>query len=254
MAKARGLVELLGAERVRETARFRSGLGAKLVSGVFERAAKLRRRRVFHPHGVLLRGRWWEGDGAPDRPVTARLSKGIGTPSAVPDLLGLAIRVEDGARPWDLTLVSAGPGALGRAVLWPGTDWSTARYSSIVPYRTPTGLRWLEARFDESARHTDAAIGSVPEMVAHDPLTLTVEAVGPRGRRESMGRARFDHAEPDATHPAFDPMASPPPGLRLYPSWLSKVRELAYHGSRVGRDRGGRDRRGPAERTEPGRR
>jgi hypothetical protein len=39
----------------------------------------------------------------------------------------------------------------------------------------------------------------------------------------------------DTGHFSFDPMKHRPPGLRLYPEWLTELRELAYRGSRRGR-------------------
>lgn len=39
----------------------------------------------------------------------------------------------------------------------------------------------------------------------------------------------------EANRVAFDPMTNHPPGLRMSPRWLSRMRERAYQGSRAGR-------------------
>ena len=83
--------------------------------------SRLRGARVFHPAGVVCAAELSQLPGAERYPViteallgrqrgtarrraTVRLSKGAGTPGALPDLLGLAVRVENGAdgQPWDL--------------------------------------------------------------------------------------------------------------------------------------------------------
>ncbi len=75
----------------------------KTVTAPFQWVAAARHRRVFHPGGVLARGSI-ERVAARDvglpiesaSDVLVRLSKGIGTPGALPDVIGLAFRLPAG--------------------------------------------------------------------------------------------------------------------------------------------------------------
>src|SRR5918994_1530860 len=90
----------------------------------------LRRPRPIHSRGRVLRGEltWLDGavrsglrwiDEPPDGPlpVVARLSRSVGLPSALPDVIGLALRVDAGGRPADIELASTGLGIPSRFLL-----------------------------------------------------------------------------------------------------------------------------------------
>jgi hypothetical protein len=76
-----------------------------LLSRPFEVGARLRGARVFHPRGVVVHATWVPAGGCPalagsalldgERPVLVRVSRAIGLPPRLPDILGLAIRVSD---------------------------------------------------------------------------------------------------------------------------------------------------------------
>jgi hypothetical protein len=239
-----------GARRAGKVEGYPAVPGSALLARTFAAAARLRGARVFHPNGVLLDGEW---EAYPDGPlagagaraaVTVRLSKGAGLPARVPDILGCAVRVHAEEGPWDLTLASAGAGPLGRIALRPATSWSGAWYSSLAPYQAPGGLTWLLARFDVRQRADEASLDAPARFLRRNPLTLTVTAVRGFDDRCPAGRLRLDRVRPDQARPAFDPMGCPPPGWWLFPRWLSGLREMAYRGSQVGRERGevGRER------------
>ncbi|WP_431902988.1 hypothetical protein [Amycolatopsis thermoflava] len=175
-----------------------------VVRPVFGALARLRHARVFHPRGVLLRGTLetlapGELPLPPSGPVVARLSKGAGLPRGMPDILGLALRIPTDDGPWDLTLASAS----ARVLLRPARGWRRAVFSSLVPYRVAAGLRWILAEVD--------------------------------GPATPVARIELDPPLGDGERPSFDPMLHSPPGARLYPDWLSRLREPAYQGSRAGR-------------------
>ena len=79
--------------------------------------AAVRRRRLFHPDGVLAEGTF-ERVAAPNEglpmvscDVIARVSKGIGLPSGFPDIAGVAWRMPPAqdlrsCTPWDVLLAS----------------------------------------------------------------------------------------------------------------------------------------------------
>lgn len=127
-----------------------------LLTRPIRAGAALRHRRLFHPCGVLARGTLERlappGDGLPveSGTVVARVSKGVGTPGALPDFAGFAWRMSPGpfvATPWDVLLVSAGLGAgntVNRLLLRPVVSWSEAMYSSLMPLQHAGRLWWEE--------------------------------------------------------------------------------------------------------------
>ena len=221
--------------------------GGSLVSGVFAQLSEWRRARVFHPRGLRLGGTLEVSADGPlgrsgDRlDVTVRLSKAAGTPGGAPDVLGIALRADgEGTRSWDLTFASVVPGPLGRMLLWPARSWSGTTFSSLAPYRSPDGLVWLLARMDSPVPDDRAAIDPLRAMIERGVrLRISLRTAGPTGGTHVVGRIELDtvQTDTDAARSSFDPMTNPPPSGHLYPHWLTTVRELAYRGSRSGRDR-----------------
>ena len=94
----------------------------------------IRRRRVFHPVGVIAYGSLERlaspGEGLPieSSDVVGRVSKGIGLPGGLPDIIGLAIKIPPqpfAGTPWDILMASAGSGCgvLSRFARRPVTSW-----------------------------------------------------------------------------------------------------------------------------------
>lgn len=125
-----------------------------VTATTFRMLSSLRGARVFHPDGVAFDARWEAVDPVlpPDSPLcesghrtVVRLSRGIGLPSPLPDLLGVAVKVLDvhgEGTDQDLLLVSVGPGPVGQRVLTPAWDFRDTTFSSLLPYavdrkRTP---------------------------------------------------------------------------------------------------------------------
>ena len=85
------------------------------------------------------------GDGLPlqSAEVLGRVSKAVGIPGALPDLIGLAWRMppdRNALTPWDVLMVSAGSGLFTRCTLRPTLSWTgtthpprTHRVSSVRP-------------------------------------------------------------------------------------------------------------------------
>src|SRR5690606_34829761 len=139
-----------------------------VLRGVFAVLLRLRRPRPIHPRGVVLEGRmtWipsaqdsgvrWIDDlpAAPAR-VVARLSRSIGLPHSLPDIIGLALRIEQDAaddaqsqtaRPIDLELATTGIGVPSRFALVPRRSASGATFGCLLPYRTARGPLLVCAR------------------------------------------------------------------------------------------------------------
>ncbi|MBF6356037.1 phosphodiesterase [Nocardia higoensis] len=215
----------------------------QLFREFFAGAARLRHARVFHPNGLPLSGRLHPepevedlfGEG--ERAVLARMSKGIGTPSGLPDVLGLALRVLDrDDKPFDLALATTGEGVLGRYFLTPARGWRSARYGSLMPYRL--GDRspvWLFAE-PEPGLPSSSSLDDLEEHVRTTPIEYTLSAAGLIGRPRKIARVTLHPVDAgDYRTDFFDPVMNHPDDVRLLPEVVGRVRELAYSGSREGR-------------------
>lgn len=120
-----------------------AGVGAAVV-GV---ASRVRGERVIHAKGAafsatlkVLPAAGWIGvplaSGPSERRAVLRLSRAVGLPDAVPDVLGFAVRVfdADGAGGvQDLLLASSGTLPVLRHALTPRRDPLSTAYTSITP-------------------------------------------------------------------------------------------------------------------------
>ncbi|MGB8506468.1 hypothetical protein [Mycobacterium sp.] len=84
-----------------------------IVAKPLQWGSAIRRRRVFHPIGVMANGSLERlappGEGLPveSSDVVGRVSKGIGLPGGLPDIIGLAIRIPPqpfAATSWDILM------------------------------------------------------------------------------------------------------------------------------------------------------
>jgi hypothetical protein len=219
-----------------------SSVAGTALAATFGTVSRLRpTAKPLHPRGVQRQGTlrrvgsarpwgvpWLDEPG--DDPVLVRFSRAIGLPTALPDILGLTIRLELADGPADLLLATTGGGVLSRFVLLPRSRL-TAGFGSLMAYRTPVGPAWLFARC----------------RPADDPRHIALY-VGDRGG----GRWPFADIDLDADGPgglhSFDPVLHPLPGLELYP-WEQRLREGAYRAARSGRraSGGGQDSAVPVD-------
>jgi hypothetical protein len=127
-------------------------------AALFGALSAARRARIFHPRGdgfeieVEVDRPLRRYDGIPllsergVHPGVARLSRAIGIPAPLPDLLGLAFRIETAGGPQDLLLISSGRSPGLRHLLLPTRGaFSSNPYSSILPYRVGDQLRLFGA-------------------------------------------------------------------------------------------------------------
>ncbi|MEV0033995.1 phosphodiesterase [Nocardia sp. NPDC050793] len=218
-------------------------LAAGAVRGVFSQVARLRHARVFHPNGLRLSGRlhaepeyeWLFGAG--ERAALARLSKGIGTPAGLPDVLGLALRVLDrDEHPWDFALATTGRGSLGRFVFTPARSWRTARYGCLMPYRLgDSAPTWIFAEPDDRQPGTPS-LDAMADHLRDEPATFVLWASAIGAPERKLAEVVLHPADPgDYRTDFFDPMTDHPDEVRILPEVIGRVRELAYVGSRSGR-------------------
>jgi len=227
-------VELLGGAR------------SALVRAPFHAAAAVRGGvRVFHPHGLTAAGHiefdsaWWTLPIHTPISVVARLSGGVGTPSGLPDVLGLALKVplDPPGTEWDLLLASAGTSAWTRMVPFPSIGWRSARYSSLMPYSSRgTDTRWVLAT-PIGPHPATTSLHALVQAMGEAPLRFRLELISGSGSFTPAGHVMLTQIRdaPDDEQPSFDPVLHQPPEMALRPAWLAGVRAGAYSGSRQGR-------------------
>jgi len=213
-------------------------LAAVPTSAALGAAGFVRRARPFHPAGIAFVGTWTAADDTlsplePSRPwpVVVRLSKGVGLPGRVPDVLGLAIRIVDlrgSGEHQDLLLASSGSDGWRRHLLWPTSDHGEAEYSSLLPYQTPLGegILWARARLADGAP-TPHSLEEAAERAQRGELDFVVGVVT-ESRDHLLGEVKIDERLDPETAEAlrFDPMNARPD---LCPSGpLQQFREQAY--------------------------
>jgi hypothetical protein len=199
--------------------------------------ARHRHGKPMHPRGAVLGGRlvrsgsrppwgvpWLDESGEDD--VVVRLSRGAGLPAALPDLLGLAVRVPgpDG-RPVDLLLSSTGTGPLTRFLAQPRRD-AAGGYCSLMGYRTPAGTVVLGALPERSG----VPSGPPPATAAAARRSPAFTLAAASGFGPWRPFARLVLGEPaDPLDPGirFDAMLNPPPGL-VADGPVARLREPAY--------------------------
>ena len=136
-------------------------LAAAPTVGVALGAASFARRaRVFHPDGAAFQATVEMQAGAPAVGASAlagpgrhraviRLSRGVGLPARVPDVLGLAVRIIDAhgtGQHQDVLLVTSAAPAVARHSILAGRQFATGFYSSILPYKHGSELLLFGAR------------------------------------------------------------------------------------------------------------
>lgn len=205
--------------------------------------AALRDKRIFHPAGVLCGGTVTRtapaGEGLPlvSGEVVGRISKGVGTPRALPDFAGLAWRMHkdaDGSQPWDVLTVSSS----ARVALRPVTTWAAAQYSTLMPLGYPGGIFWLRATMTTALDSDGLGLDAVREHIAAGTVEFDVEQAYGIGPFYPLATLTFDRElcgdEPGCDQP-FDPTVRSGTHVTLLPGWLTTLRHAAYRNSRQGR-------------------
>lgn len=162
-------------------------------------------------------------------------------PGAVPDAIGLALRIPpqvDAGGPWDVLLVSAGSGVLTRVIgLHPVTSWSAQTLTSLMPLRYQGANWWLRARIVSDIAGRGLSLEDVRDSIRNGGIQLQLDQARGTGDFDSLGRLSLNELEPESEADfSFDPVRNSAPGVELYPGWLAGLRKSAYARSREGRD------------------
>ena len=206
----------------------------EVLQGVFAAVGRVRPTdKPLHPRGVVQRGTvdrrgsaehfgvpWLDDPGSDGALV--RFSRGAGLPDALPDVLGIALRVDLGERPGDQLFATTGRSVPGRFLLIPrrSANVSPTTYSTLQPYRTPTG---------------PVVLAATPEIHGPD-VRISLTAARPTGPWHEFGTLTVDLTAADDKALSFDPMLNEIPGLTNY-RWVRRVREGAYRSARRSRVR-----------------
>ena len=188
-----------------------AGKGLGLVFGALAHL----RPKPLHPKGglreaVLTRNgadtgvAWLDEPG--DSRALVRLSRSLGLPDGLPDVLGIALRVDGG----DVLLASSARARGLRHVFLPARDATRAFFTTAFTYSTP---------------HGPVLLGAAPTDDGYE-----LQVAHPSGEWQTFGTLRLGAALPDETV-SFDPVQNPLPGLALTPQ-LAALREPSYAASR----------------------
>ncbi|MGB6209136.1 phosphodiesterase [Mycobacterium sp.] len=218
------------------------------VSTPFRWGSALRQRRVFHPDGVLAEGSIerlapaHSGLPVPSGSVIVRLSKAVGTPGALPDVIGLALRIvpqSNMSTGWDILLASAGSGVLGRTIgLRPVTSWTGHTMTSLVPLHYREINWWLRARIATKIDGPGVSLASVRDQLDRGEIEIELDQARGTSYFCPLARATLTGVfTPQlGDDVSFDPVRHTAQGVELYPRWLADLRARAYDRSREGRE------------------
>jgi hypothetical protein len=232
-----------------------SDIAGRALAAVTSAILLVRRPRPIHSRGVVLYGsvRWLgrrgsSGIGWIDEPpeggtqsVAARVSRGIGLPPALPDIIGLALRLDtpDGAA--DLELSSTGLGVPGRFLLVPHRSASSPWYGTLLPYRGTRGPVLVAARPRRPAALPPVDTELAARLTAED-WVLDLLYATPTSRWRRFAELRLSatvapdgapvvdaspHAEVAGAELRFDAVLRPLPGAENY-RWTAELRRPAY--------------------------
>ncbi len=221
-----------------------------MLRALFAGLLLLRRPRPIHVRGRVLEGHitWLPGaepsgiawvDEAPSVPVAvvARLSRSVGLPWLLPDVIGLALRIDAGDLPADIELASTGRGVPGRFMLAVQRSASRAWFGTLFPYRSSRGPVLLSAR--QTSDGTLPARGDALDAVlTRAGWGLRLYHATPTGLWHPFAdvslrmRAGADDAANHGTSQddaglRFDSVRNALPGAGTYP-WVRSLRQPSY--------------------------
>lgn len=217
------------------------------VGGAFAAAFKalkmLRPDRPIHPFGVALTGtidrlpgktasgiEWLDSPG--HNPVSARLSRSLGTPRGWPDILGLALHIFTESGPADVLLASTPMSWPGRLLLTAHRHTGNTAFTSLMPYKGANGPVLLAVRPEPHGRRLPATPDAFRQALGTGVWRLGLYHARPTGPWTRSGTLALS-VDPDQTDTAtrFDPLIRTLPGARSY-RWASRLRRPSYAAAR----------------------
>jgi hypothetical protein len=216
-----------------------AALGRVLRAG-FAALLAVRRPRPIHSRGRVLRGwitwldgastsgiRWIDEHPGEPLPIVARLSRSLGLPAPLPDILGLALRVGTDAGPADIELSSTGLGIPSRFMLLPHRSPSSARFGSLLPYRSALGPILICA-IPLAPADLPSGGEALDKALTREPWRLRLHHATPTGRWHPFAEISL-HLADDQSDEAlrFDSVRHHLPGAEIYP-WHRRLQQPSY--------------------------
>lgn len=216
---------------------------SRLVGYGFSRVIRLiqffRRGRPVHPAGLSLVGEL-ERPGSGERSgiawldepgkgtVRARLSRGLGLPESLPDIVGLALRVVDNEGSCDVLLATTGLSRPGRFLVLFRRRIDKAAFGSLMPYRGPLGPVLLAAKPLAPAVALPASMTRFRRAIGGETWRLGLYWARPLGPWVRFGTLEL-RIDPDRLDSdiRYDPMLNAPRGALTY-DWSRNLRERSY--------------------------
>ncbi|WP_434449254.1 hypothetical protein [Lentzea sp. E54] len=224
---------------------------ARAVAKLVGLGATMRGNRLFHPRGVVFRAAFTvtetQRHGVPlldepgDHSALVRLSKATSTPCGLPDVLGLAIRIDDAGGegiPLDLALATTGSRPGLRHLLTPRADFATT-YTSLLPYLVGARRRLVAAVCADPARHIGADLAELPGAVAAAPLDFRIMVAELTGPWQQVATLRVTGPCLDDHDPRFDVTTHRLDRFQPH-GWLNQLRGPAYRASQRASRKSGR--------------
>ncbi|MBJ2119610.1 hypothetical protein I6N91_01290 [Arthrobacter sp. MSA 4-2] len=208
---------------------------------VFRALKVLRPSRPIHPGGVRLTGYlavdggassgipWLDTAGS--TPVEARLSRSVGLPGPLPDIIGLAVRIPSGDAHADLLLSSTGSSPLGRFLLVPRLNIARSPLTTMMPYRGARGPVLLAARTTGQPTAPGRLPASLPAFrrrLKGHAWSMELSFARPLGPWIPFGTLTLT-VDPDQGQEdlRFDPVRNPLPTASTY-EWAAQLRRGSY--------------------------
>ena len=207
-----------------------------LSAGAFAALSAIRGKRFFHPDGVSFEAAVTFDDSSPlplrgEADALVRLSRGMGLPEGLPDVLGLAVKLPDLGQ--DFLFATSGDDAVSRHLLFPSSGFFRRSYSSVLPYECAGRTIVLGARADRSLVDLEGQqMGDVRRHVGTREVRFDL-TWGPAGTGEVHAFASLRLEGPHIGALAFNPFNSVP-GLRPAGA-LNRLRLETYRRSQEAR-------------------
>jgi hypothetical protein len=191
-------------------------VGGVAFGAVLGAGAALRRGKVVHPQGVVFEARL-RVSGAPDAPPGAelltrpaehralvRFSRSLGLPRALPDLLGISIRVLDAygeGRFQDFLLVTSADLPVVHHVFLPAADAQQRPYTTSLPFRSGKGQQFIVGvlpRADSARGQGADALERVRNAARTGDLRFDLAVAPILGRFSPVGELRIGEELPES--------------------------------------------------------
>ena len=166
-------------------------------------------------------------------PAMVRFSRGFGLPQPLPDVLGLAVRVESPRGPRDLLVDSVvGVGPLARRLGRPARRPLLSTYSSLLAYRLgPAAAVTLVLVLPVHRNSSVGPVGAARRQTRLDGVhdlggqAFDVAVAGRGGGPVRLARLRLGERLPDGVEPHFDPTSA---GVLVPAGPLGRLRVAGY--------------------------